>query len=62
MTPDEAIEQLAQLVTLQLAGYALPFNEAVAELDEDGAKHVLAAAIAVMAQACGDTLLAQLDA
>ena len=54
MTPDEAIEQLAQLVTLQLAGDALAFNEAVAELDEDGAKYILAAAVAVMAQARGD--------
>ena len=62
MTPEEAIEQLAQLVTLQLAGYALPFNEAIAELDEDGAKYVLGAAVAVMGQACGDTILAQLDA
>ena len=62
MTPDEAVAQLAQLVTVQLAGDAVAFNEAVAELDEDGAKFILGAAVAVMAQACGDSLLAQLDA
>ena len=59
---DEAVAHLAQLMTLQLAGDAVAFNAAVAALDEDGAKYILGAGVAVMAQACGDSLLAQLDA
>ena len=63
MSPDRALTVAAPLTGWHVAGDVAAFDRGVSELDEAGAKAVLLAAVAVMAQATGETLLrrARLD-
>ena len=63
MSPDRALTVAAQLTAPHVAGDVAAFDHGVSELDEAGAKAVLTAAVAVMAQATGEAraLSARLD-